>query len=180
MSQETNVRTYPIQRWDVVMFDNSVTKVPVIYIKPDDLFLAFAHKNHYAVMANISGTGLVYDGKIITGVVDKSSRVPNCKPRFFEKYGWYVVSLWSDWYGYPHPTKLGEVSFSGLYGVTEEEIEAVHDVLPDIPRAPQPLKYEVAKKERMNPMHIALIGGAIFILLILLVLLAMRKLYYVK
>ena len=97
---------YKIERWDVVMFNNSLTKVPMIYIKPDLTFLEFARNNNFAVACEISGTETVYDGKIIPGVVDKSYNVPNCRPNFYEKTGFYVITLWANWYGYPEPGKL--------------------------------------------------------------------------
>jgi hypothetical protein len=64
--------SYDIKGWNVVMFNNSTTKVPMIYVKPDVTFKEFAEKNSYAVVCEISGTGTIYDGKRIPGVVDKS------------------------------------------------------------------------------------------------------------
>lgn len=176
MSKETISRVYPIQRWDCVMFDNSTTQVPVIYIKPDDLFIAFAHKNSYAVNAKVSGTNVPqYEVAAIPGVVDKSSRVPNCKPHFFEKTGLYVVSLWSQWYGYPDPNNLGSVTFSGLYDVTEKDIEEVREVLPNIDRAPKPIKVVNGDKNDKNDKgmgiaSIAMVAGMLVFILVLLVL----------
>lgn len=105
---------YKIERFDVVMFGNSTTKVPMLYIKPDLTFLEFARSNNYAVSVEINGTGTIYDGKIIPGVVDKSCYVPNCRPNFYEKTGYYVITLWSNWYGYLEPDKLGTVKFFGM------------------------------------------------------------------
>jgi hypothetical protein len=105
---------YPIERWDVVMSGNSITRVPMIYIKPTMEFLEFARANNFVVLCRINGTGTVYDGKEIPGVVDKSCYVPSCRPNFCEKTGLYVISLWANWYGYPEPNKLGNVEFSGM------------------------------------------------------------------
>ncbi len=102
---------YKIERWDVVMFGNSSTRVPMIYIKPDLSFLKFVRENHFAVVCEISGTGTVYDGKKIPGIMDKSCYIPNGRPNFFDKNGYYVVTLWSNWYGYPVPGKEGLVKF---------------------------------------------------------------------
>lgn len=106
--------SYDIKGWNVVMFNNSTTKVPMIYVKPDVTFKEFVEKNSYAVVCEISGTGTIYDGKKIPGVVDKSCFVPNCRPNFCEKTGYYVVTLWANWYGYPDPKNLGQVKFFGL------------------------------------------------------------------
>lgn len=111
---------YKIERWDVVMFNNSLTKVPMIYIKPDITFLEFARNNNFSVACEISGTKTVYDGKIIPGVVDKSCYVPSCRPNFCEKTGLYVITLWSNWYGYPDPDNLGTVIFSGLKSAPDD------------------------------------------------------------
>ena len=105
---------FPIKRWDVVMSGNSVVRYPMIYIKPTMEFLEFARANNFVVLCKISGTGTVYDGKDIPGVVDKSCYVPSCRPNFCEKTGWYVISLHANWYGYPEPEKLGSVEFYGL------------------------------------------------------------------
>lgn len=105
---------FPIERWDVVMNGNSITRVPMIYIKPTMDFLEFARANKFVVSCRINGTGTVYDGKEIPGVVDKSCYVPSCRPNFCEKTGWYVISLWANWYEYPDPKKLGTVEFSGM------------------------------------------------------------------
>jgi hypothetical protein len=117
------VRTYEIKRWDGVMFGNSITKVPIIYIEPDLDFLEFIRRTNFAVLAVISGTDTIYDADPnssvntigIPGVVDKSCFIPNCRPNFYDKTGLYVVTLaGATWNGYPHPAKLGRVSFKGL------------------------------------------------------------------
>lgn len=132
---------YKIHRWDVVMFGNSSTRVPMIYVKPDLTFLDFIRSNNYTVMCEINGTGTIYDGKQIPGVVDKSSFIPNCRPNFYEKTGYYVITLWSNWYGYPNPNNLGFVKFSGLNAsidtsysesVTNDMNENTEDSQPEI------------------------------------------------
>ena len=110
----SQMKQYPIKRWDGVMFGNSITKIPMIYIEPDLDFLELARDNHYAIMCNISGTDTIYDGKQIPGIVDKSSYVPNCRPNYYEKTGYYVITLAGTWNGYPYPNKLGTVTFGGV------------------------------------------------------------------
>lgn len=107
---------YKINRWDVVLFGNSNTRVPMIYIKPDLTFINFIKENNSAVVCEISGTGTVYDGKKIPGMVYESSYIPSCRPNFFNKTGYYVITLWANWYGYPEPDKEGVVKFYGLKG----------------------------------------------------------------
>jgi hypothetical protein len=109
---------YKIHRWDVVMSGSSNVQAPMIYLEPDTTFMQFARENNFAVVCTISGTGTVYDGKQIPGVVSQSADVPSCRPNFYAKTGLYVVRLWANWYGYPHPDNLGMVAFSGLKGGT--------------------------------------------------------------
>jgi hypothetical protein len=56
----------------------------MIYIKPDLSLLKFVREeNHFVVECEISGTGTVYDGKKIPGIMEKSCYIPNCHPNFF-------------------------------------------------------------------------------------------------
>jgi hypothetical protein len=168
MSQVKNLHKYKIQRWDAVMFNNSIAKVPVIYIKPDNLFLKFAKNNKYIVMATVEGTDMIYDGKQIPGVIDQSGNIPNCRPNYFSKTGYYVVSLWSLWYGYPHPSKLGYVSFSGLNEVTVDEMkdhpEEIEEKEVVIPISKKDLKLSDNKKG-MDIKHIIAMAMILVILL---------------
>jgi hypothetical protein len=85
---------YKIKRWDVVMFGNSITKFPMIYIKPDDLFIKHIEDNHNAIMVKICGTDMIYDGRLIPGLVKCQGNV--C-----------MITLVGQWSGYPDPDKLG-------------------------------------------------------------------------
>lgn len=105
---------YDIKRWDVVMFNNSTTKVPVIYFKPDKNLLDFIQANNSILMINITDSNTVYDNKEIPAIIDRSDNIPNCRPNYFEKTGYYVASLYANWYGYPNMDCLGKVSFSGF------------------------------------------------------------------
>jgi hypothetical protein len=104
---------YNIERFDVAIFGNSITKVPLIYIKPDLELLEFAIKNHNVVECEINNTGTIYDGKKIPGVIYTSSNIPSRRPNFFKDTGFYVVSLWSNWYGYPDHGSNGKIKFAG-------------------------------------------------------------------
>jgi hypothetical protein len=116
--------SYDILRFDAVMFDNSITKIPMIYIKPDLAFIDFIAKNNNVVVVTINGSDTIYDGKVISGVVDTSCNVPSCRPNFFDKTGYYVITLYSNWYGYPpNPQKLGTVSIKGLKMSMKKDIK---------------------------------------------------------
>lgn len=105
-------KLYPIKRWDVIQI-NTVTKQPIIYIKPDKDFFKLI-KNNLIIDIEIKSTDKIYDGKIIKGIVNSSQNVPNQRPNYFKKTGYYTIRLKSYWYGYPHPSKLGNVSFPAL------------------------------------------------------------------
>lgn len=160
---------YNIKRWNVVMFGNSNTKVPMIYIKPDLAFLEFARKNSFAVMVNVSGTDTIYDGKNIPGIVYKSSNVPNSRPNYFEKTGYYVVTLDANWYGYPHPNKLGTVSFTGLKQIAPN---------PEDNKPEHALKYSRALSNNQTGLDIVQIVAIIALIISLfgiILLIAKRK-----
>ena len=132
--------SYKIYRWNVVLFGNSNTKVPMIYIKPDLELLEFIKANSYVVASTINDTGTIYDGKTIPGIVNVSCNVPNCRPNFCAKTGLYVITLQAMWYGYPDPNTLGNVNFSGMK-------------LPTIPTStllPLPTEIEQKKPKKKN------------------------------
>ena len=91
-----------------------IIKTPMIYINPDPAFMTFVRANNFKVYVNIKGTGMKYDTSIIPGVVNQSSIIPNCRPNFFNKNGYYIITLDCGWYGYPDPDRLGYVSIQGF------------------------------------------------------------------
>ena len=152
---------YEIKRWDVVSFGPSITKVPMIYIKPDPAFLEFVRENNYAVMCDIQGTGMIYDGKPIPGVVYKSSEIPNCRPNYFAQTGDYVITLLGTWNGYPSPDRLGKVIIKGLKGaISEDQIVS--------PAEAQKAMRALKSGKKIKPVPVALaIAGVLLILLVL-------------
>lgn len=162
---------YNIERWDVVMFNNSVTKVPMIYVKPDLTFLDFIRNNNYAVMCEISGTGTIYDGKKIPGVVDKSCYVPNCRPNFYDKTGFYVITLVANWYGYPNDGNMGEVKFSGMKKPISNSYKHYG---PAVEKAMTSYKEHVAKQvPKKNGMSTPVIIGIVSVIVAILVIIYM-------
>lgn len=125
--------SYQIQRWDAITQDNVIIK-PIIYIKPDVPFLEFVKVNNYAVICEISGTGTIYDGRKIAGIVDKSCFIPNCRPNFCEKTGLYIITLAADWYGYPDASTPGTVKIYGLVKPNDQAVkraEIFRDIVQD-------------------------------------------------
>ncbi len=104
---------YQIKRWDPVMSGNSLNQHPAIYIEPDTAFLEFAMNNQFSLTCTISGTNSIYELTPLRGVVNQSGFVPNCRPNFFSQTGLYIITLDSDWHGYP--AELGQVEFFGTF-----------------------------------------------------------------
>lgn len=102
---------YEIKRWDVILVNGH--RQPIIYVKPDLIFMNFIKESKYNVVCVITETDMVYDNQKIHGIVSESSFVPSCRPNFFNDTGLYVIVLNSSWNGYPVTNKLGSVQFFG-------------------------------------------------------------------
>lgn len=169
--------SYKIYRWNVVLFGNSNTKVPMIYIKPDLELLEFIKANSYTVACNINDTGTIYDGKTIPGVVDVSCNVPNCRPNFCAKTGLYVITLWANWYGYPEPDKLGNVNFSGMKLPTIP----ILPILPILPTEQEkPMKNNRTRFVNQKALTLKQYGIVFGILIFLLIMYILYKEYLTR
>ena len=115
--------SYNILRWDVIRFKDSITDVPIVYIKPDASLLAFITTNKGACILEINGTHKPYDGQKIQGVIYQSSELPNPRPVYFKQTGEYIIVLNSGWYGYP--TSFGEITFYGLDNAKSSNLKSV-------------------------------------------------------
>lgn len=60
---------YKIESWDPVIIKNSTFPVPMITFKPDKNFMDYAEKNKYQIIAEVEGTGTIYDGKPLVGKI---------------------------------------------------------------------------------------------------------------
>lgn len=108
---------YPIKRWDPVMFGGSgLTIFPMVYIEPDTEFIDYIRKNNYKITIGIQGTGKTYDGKKVSGTVDRSAVTPDCRPNYYVKTGLYVITLDTPWEGYPLPSSLGRIELLDING----------------------------------------------------------------
>jgi hypothetical protein len=99
---------YKIQRWDVLLIDNK--RVPAVYIIPDVDFINFIKENNN-IIALINNTKMAYDNNKMQAVVNQSSYYPNCRPNFYDKNGYYIITLGSCWLGYPDKNNLGTIKF---------------------------------------------------------------------
>ena len=162
---------YEIKRWDVVMTGNNTFKSPIIYIKPDLDFLEFARSNNFAVMAVVEGTGLQYDGNQIPSVINTGCTTPNCRPNMSDATGYYVISLDSNWYGYPKNGQLGTVSFLGL---NKPKLEAINKKQPKKQKSVSRsvIDEPVSKQNEMSNKNIIIIIFGLILLLIIVINLA--------
>lgn len=158
---------YDIARWDAVMFKNSLTQVPMIYIKPDIELLEYLRVNKYVVAVQISDSDSVYDGKVIPCVVDSSCTIPSCRPNFCEATGYYVASLWSNWYGYPK--NLGKAKFIGLVK-QEKELEKPDNTNYDNKKVTHHQLSSIKPKNMSNTQIFAVFGGLLVLILAVLMI----------
>jgi hypothetical protein len=113
-----------IVSWNGINTDSYAPQAS-IYIKPTlKLLELFNRSPSHFLPILIEGTDSVYDNKIIQGIIDKSSDVPNCRDNFFNCTGLYVITLDHTWMGYP--SKLGKMTIQN--GVIDKVIT---DVLPN-------------------------------------------------
>lgn len=131
---------YEIQRWNPILLEGNNEPFPMIYIKPDDNFFDYIKENNYLFLVTISDTNSVYDNKEIIALADMSAFFPNYRPNFFNETGFYVLTLFSSWNGYP--SSNGTILIQGLKGPDS--------VIPQqkLFQAPTPLEwYEPMKSE---------------------------------
>ena len=104
--------SYDIMRWDVILYGTN-NKFPMIYFKPDKDLLNFFKENNNAVIATITDSRSIYDNKKITGVINSlENNIPTPRPNLFNKTGYYCMTLYCEWHGYPNSN--GKVVFSGV------------------------------------------------------------------
>ena len=96
---------YKIKSWNVILGPDGINQVPMIYIEPDLAFINAALQNNQRLSCSFYGTQtpifFTYDGHDIMGTVNNSCVVPNCRPNFCDKTGYYTVTLETPWRGYP-------------------------------------------------------------------------------
>lgn len=92
---------FEIKRWDAVISAENSAPKPLVYIEPTFDFLNFIKRSDNFVKVAISKTGSEYDDKVYYALVDKSAFLPSCRPNFYNKTGWYTLTLNCFWNGYP-------------------------------------------------------------------------------
>ena len=169
----TNI-LYNIDRWDVITQGNSIKQTPIIYIKPDIKFIEYIKANKNSVVLQISGSNTIYDGKVITGSVNRGCNVPNCRPNFFAKTGNYIITLDANWYGYPKPDSLGKVSFYNLKNNESAELRSAEGE-GEGEGEERDVKSVDEGRGGFDTKHIIFIGVGLLIILILIILFSLKS-----
>ena len=105
---------YAIERWDPIIVEGNDFPYPTIYIKPDPEFEKYSTENGGMFMLEIKGTGMDYDVAPSVGVVNPSAFFPLYRPNFFNRTGYWTITLMTNWIGYPEQT--GKVVLRGVKG----------------------------------------------------------------
>lgn len=136
-----------IVSWNPINTECSLLKAS-IYIKPTLEVLKFFQKSPmYRAVVKIGGTGTCYDNRNIFAIISKSSDVPNCRQNFFNSTGLYVITLETNWYGYP--LQNGYVEY--MEGIVDDIINYINPCKNVQASPPPPQKiiqesYEMPKK----------------------------------
>ena len=79
--------------------------------------LNFEKTNKNTLLFEFVVPDTIYDKKRVTGILSKSSDIPNCRYGFFEKTKLYIIILQAPWHGYPRC--LWEIKVFGLKDAVE-------------------------------------------------------------
>lgn len=129
--------TYPIKRWDAMLFKNSITKMPVVYLEPDDNFMKYISKKD-GEFCVIRGTGMAYDKNPTTGFIRPSSVVPSNRQNFYDETGYYTITLTLPWLGYPDGDKLGIIMFDIVENLNDVLLPEKPSKIEEIGSSPEP------------------------------------------
>jgi hypothetical protein len=169
---------YKILEWSGSIIGNNYDPIPIIYIKPDVNFEGYARENKYQFNVKIEGTNSPsYDGKTFFSTVSTSGEVPNYRPKYYEKTGLIVLSLKSDWNGYP--PKLGYATIENLPDFSEKN-ERKNERKNEIFFQTKNEKHVVNIKKKMKPETISLIVIFSFLGFIALCLIVYGIYYFTK
>lgn len=105
---------YTIERWDPIIVEGNDFPYPTIYIKPDRDFENYSKQNGGMFMIEIKGTGMDYDVAPAVGIVNPSAFFPTYRPNFFNKTGYWTITLMTNWIGYPE--QRGKIILRGIKG----------------------------------------------------------------
>lgn len=97
---------FPVYSWSGILLPERVEASPLVYIKPTKELIDYAGGVDFVLDVVVRETDSPYDGPQ-RAVLDTSLLVPDYRPNFYNKTGFYVLVLDRPWKGYPR--KLGKV-----------------------------------------------------------------------
>ena len=152
---------FKIMRWDPVIVGNNNEPFPMFYIKPEGDFAEYIKKNDYIFLVTVDETGMDYDKRSVKGIVSNTLHYPNYRPNFFNETGYYSVTLFTNWIGYPGNN--GKVMLQGAIE-GPDKIEMVEQPKFEVPK---PVVSEFYGEEDCKKMNMR---GLLIIFLIFVVM----------
>lgn len=159
---------YEIMRWDSVLVKNNTFPYPMIYVKADLNLLNYARENKYIFPISISETNMDYDKKPVIGIMDTSGYYPNYRPNFFNETGYYTITIFTNWIGYP--IKNGKISIDNDSSETQLKNEIKEEKI-------KPIEH-YKKDEKCNNLtfnQISLLCLCILIFFVFILVLSLKK-----
>lgn len=95
------MQKYQIESWHSVISKENIIPYPIIYINHDQKLIDYIEQNNQKIPLIIQDTNSSYDNKIILGIVNHSGYFPNYRPNFFNENQYLVITLLTEWIGYP-------------------------------------------------------------------------------
>jgi hypothetical protein len=115
---------FKIESWNPVIPENAVFPFPVLYIKPTNGLLEYAKQNKFTILVTVMNSNSVYDNKPMIAVLDSSAYFPNSRINFYNKYGFYTLSLVANWIGYPPENGTVQIDFIDVNSIPKPEFKA--------------------------------------------------------
>ncbi len=84
------------------------TLLPGLYIKPDIELLKYIQSSHYQIPIKITGTGSMYDNRVVMATCQPSQVTAGYRPNFQKETNTIVLVADLKWGGYP--PKMGMVT----------------------------------------------------------------------
>lgn len=112
--------SYKIESWNPVIPDKATFPFPMLYIKADSGLLSYAKKYNYNILVNVRNSNSTYDNKPLVGVLDSSNSFPNSeRPNFYNRFGFYTITLVASWLGYPPNNGVADIDFINENNIPE-------------------------------------------------------------
>jgi hypothetical protein len=110
---------YKILAWSASKTKNDYNASPIIYFKPDNNFKKYAYNNNDIIYIKVYGTNSLYDNRKYKAIVSTSEDVPCFRPNFYNLTGQFILTLDSNWMGFPG--KMGWIEIDNIMQFTEKD-----------------------------------------------------------